>query len=545
MSMVATADVVSTRLIDVLPGLSRAGLAKIIVGEVSSRFNGSGAHLRVLNALICHAGTHGDRVWASLKRLASLASLPDDAVSTKTASRAIAAWCKKLGIRKITDPKELLSGPGEHDYLVEGHEKKGEGPVNHYEISALRRFVPAEFLNLWDAFFEQRTIVVATAAPEPPRVVSFEVATVLPRVPRKPQVPPVDTEPVLPLDIETVEANPFSPEDIPVIDDGQGLFDDPVPSPSPLSLSSTLHHPLEELVPAPKMPIEAGEQPLTPPDLCNVQNKQSEINTSEAGILEPIRTSVFDGTNLSPITKREEVSKTAAKSTADNKQTKQPKPNRKPAHKSPLWHVLTADRQGGGRGFDAGGAADLILRFDEAFITKLIEYARWDEGRNGGERGPGWIINTAKNFSGRFPSGFEQYWKAEERRKAREAAEAAEGGNAAARKVYKAAVAEKVVKSIPLPSLDGLPEPLRAIWPTFLETMQQRVSKPTFGTHVRPLHLAQMEGDTIIIFVASEFTRAWLDKRQSEEMAAVLTALLGRPVSVTFKIEMPKQANTD
>ena len=556
--MVATGDVVSTptRLIDVLPGLSRAGLATIIVGEVMRRFKGTGAHFRVLSALICHAGTHGDRVWASLKRLASLASLPDDAVSTKTASRAIAAWCKKLGIRKITDPKELLEGPGEHDYIVAGHEKKGEGPVSHYDIAALRKFVPSEFLTLWDAFFEGRTITVQTAAPELPRVVSFEVAASLPSVPRKPKGTLIDQEPVLPLEevpsdpyrtILSVSSNPSQE------DDGKDLFDDlpernersvPIPEttpfpepeavlpPSPASpfILSTLHED--------KPPAEAS---VTPSVLCNVNNIENAENTPKADTHTPTKSRIFNGTILSDISNKEETAKASKHDESQSKQTPEvkpsPRPKRPPAHLSPLWPLLTNEREKGGRGFWPAGAAFLILNFEEAFIRQMVASAVFEEERSGVLRDPGWITNACKNFSGHWSPLFLKHWRKMERQRAAEQAEAAQGGNAAARTVYKAPRPEEAQKPVVMTEIEGLPEPLRMVWPEFLDQMQKRVSVPTFGTHLRQITGAEITGDTLTLLVGTAFTLTWLEKRQSRAMAEVFTSLLGRSITIRFRVQ--------
>ena len=127
------------RLIDALPGLSRETLAKAVVGELLTQIDCPGSYLHVLYNLICHAGWHSNRAWVSLPRLASLTSRISKC-SAKTAQRAMEFWCRTIGIRKITDQTELLSGPGEHQFVDAGGKKRGEGggqPLRHE-----RRSVP-------------------------------------------------------------------------------------------------------------------------------------------------------------------------------------------------------------------------------------------------------------------------------------------------------------------------------------------------------------------------------------------------------------------
>lgn len=133
------------RLVEMLPGVRRTTLATVICGEIATRFDCPSSYLRVLHALIAHAGWHGNRVWASQERLAELAGAVRG-ICVKTVQRAIRWFVKTVGLRIVSDTGERLRGPGEHHYLASGQQKRGEGPVNHYDLSALRRFVPAELV---------------------------------------------------------------------------------------------------------------------------------------------------------------------------------------------------------------------------------------------------------------------------------------------------------------------------------------------------------------------------------------------------------------
>lgn len=176
-----------------LPGISREMLAEQIIGRLCHQIDCPKSYLDVLYALIAHAGWHSNRAWASYKRLAELASRIAP-TKWRTAQRAMAFWCSKLGIRVIRDQDELLAGPGEHDYVDAGKEKRGDGPVNHYDLTALLAYVPQEFAAALDTLIDggqyhpERT----PTHERPKRNLAVEYPDTL----TDPPVPPVEPHPL-------------------------------------------------------------------------------------------------------------------------------------------------------------------------------------------------------------------------------------------------------------------------------------------------------------------------------------------------------------
>lgn len=149
------------RLVEMLPGVARETLATVICGEIAARFDCPSSYLRVLRALITHVGWHGNRVWASYLRLATLAGAAK-AICVKTVQRAIRYFVRTIGLRILCDRGELLRGPGEHAYVQAGNRKQSEYAVNHYDLSALRAFVPRDLIPA------REPLPVPAVSPSPP-----------------------------------------------------------------------------------------------------------------------------------------------------------------------------------------------------------------------------------------------------------------------------------------------------------------------------------------------------------------------------------------
>lgn len=148
-----------------LPNASRVVLAKVIIAELTLRYDCPKSYLDVLYALISrHLGWHSNIAWASLKRLASLASEVGPCCA-KTAGRAMDFWCKQDMVRKITDVKEQLRGPGEQDYIARGKEKEGDGPVNHYDLGRLATIISPEMIDLLTVTRDTTDIPAPAATP--------------------------------------------------------------------------------------------------------------------------------------------------------------------------------------------------------------------------------------------------------------------------------------------------------------------------------------------------------------------------------------------
>lgn len=93
---------------------------------------------------------------------------------------------------------------------------------------------------------------------------------------------------------------------------------------------------------------------------------------------------------------------------------------------------------------------------------------------------------------------------------------------------------------------EDIPITLRRAWDRTLRLLANRVNKPTFETHLRPLRAIDLELDDhearLTLGVLSHFTREWVEKRHGSVLMECLEEVFGRSVTVRF---VPVQGTDD
>jgi len=380
-----------------LPNLSVFELANVVIGGAQRLAELTKGASKVLLELLGHLGFHSDRVWCSEPRLAALANC-----SIKTVQRTIRLAKEKLGLRVIEDPDELLAGPGPQDY---SGEREGDGPVNCYDLSAMRALIPRPLIEMYEALVSEKKIRVRPFAKS------------------KPKFDPVIDQP-----------DPFA---------------DPVTDPAPVSdsaASSSISFPTS--------------QPAAP--LCNVGKRSGEQGSQEGreAIPEPERSqerpsptarrSPFSGTKMSAVNTR-------------YGPEKRPETTGKPAAARRLSaYEKAAVAAAQKRGIDSVVGRRIVLDRGAEWLLKLLDYGEFCGRRDGDEKGGGWLVNTWKDWVA-WSTGFEKHLEREKRAKEQivAAQEAAAVRNAL--KVVSAAVERSAPVPPPMPStgadlLEGVSE---------------------------------------------------------------------------------------
>lgn len=476
--MTGTTSPGAGRLVFLLPGVARETLSHVIVGSLLCRHKAPTSHFRILASLIQHAGEHSDIVWACRIRLRDLAkaAVPDDPPCTKTVSRTLKFWREK-GLIQHIERGSLTDGPSEHDWTRRGGMKRGEGPVGHYNLSALADQIAEDLVDAFRALTDGGKFHARPAG-------KFKDSR---RIPEGRPKPNVDTL-----------SDPFEEQIVPPTV--------PVGSRPPGFLSETSHsiprlHEMSEN----KKPGEANSQKIPP--------------TSPA-VEKP-----FYGSKMSA-KKSEKSGGQAGRQGASHQG-------------EGTWHVLVAAREKGGRGFDWPGALVLVKEMAERFggrdnaykfIRQLIDYARWMEGKYGEEKGPGWLIETARDWPGEWGGEYERHQERERRRTLAALHESLQAANVAARQIV-----TPPAQSAPTPNtkhpIPELPDALLVAWPRMLAEIRPAVHT---GTFILLSALVPKAPERGIILLPCQEAHRNLINRHLPEMEASLSTSLGEPVRVRF-----------
>jgi len=547
----------ASRLAEFLPGISRTTMASMITGEVVRHAGAPGSYYRVLQAALGHVGWHGNRIWASYKRLAALATEmdPTDPVSAKTAGRAMKEWCSRLGIRIITDQEELLSGPGEHDYP---YHKRGDGPVNHYDVSALRGFIPRELVVAFETMFALGIERPHIPPPAPPRDLEREYPEPFE------EHATAATAAAAPPAARAISAPLSAPAD--VEDDLTYLDIDPFAEPSGSPLSS-----LPESSGSPS-PLNSVYPTLQPPDSltipgCSVTNIKNGVEKrGRGGEKRPAAANPetrFDETNLSHTIERYPRAREA-----DPEAAPAPSDAPKPWDEAPPLRLPKVDPKGAGyialRGLGCSiPLAKKIVRQLGDFWGVMAEiYVRGMDGKEQIE-----IAGDDPERLSKYTNGVFKLWAQDldESRRTRNprlspvwpkwveqkydriktAADRAIGTTAAAAPPPRKAQPKPAQSAVPAPipvlavmaeRAAEIPPLLRPLWDRAVRYLATAVNKPTFETHIRPVDKLMPidldEGDGmgpvhVVMAAGIEFTRTWLEKRHLPDLGAAWALALG------------------
>jgi hypothetical protein len=81
-----------------------------------------------------------------------------------------------------------------------------------------------------------------------------------------------------------------------------------------------------------------------------------------------------------------------------------------------------------------------------------------------------------------------------------------------------------------------IPQNLREPWRRALETLQAKLNKPTFETHIRGITPVAEAVDAVTLGVPSSFARQWLEDRHSGALVEALSVALRRPITVRLVV---------
>ncbi len=91
-------------------------------------------------------------------------------------------------------------------------------------------------------------------------------------------------------------------------------------------------------------------------------------------------------------------------------------------------------------------------------------------------------------------------------------------------------------KCVPPGGEEEPPDPLAALWRDVLERLAHRVNKPTLEAHLRPLRIASIADDGVVVLLAPHAaTRDWIEKRHLPSVAEALKEVLSRSVTVHLR----------
>jgi len=82
----------------------------------------------------------------------------------------------------------------------------------------------------------------------------------------------------------------------------------------------------------------------------------------------------------------------------------------------------------------------------------------------------------------------------------------------------------------------GIESPAISIWRSAIGQLQMELPRATFDTWVRDIELVGVDGDTLVLGVANEYARDWLDDRIKSTAERVLRGITGRSAKVRFVV---------
>ncbi|MFM7322356.1 MAG: DnaA N-terminal domain-containing protein, partial [Armatimonadota bacterium] len=95
---------------------------------------------------------------------------------------------------------------------------------------------------------------------------------------------------------------------------------------------------------------------------------------------------------------------------------------------------------------------------------------------------------------------------------------------------------------------EELPITLRRAWDRALRLLLQRVSTPTFTSHIRRMRLIELDLDTapvrVVLGAPADFTRDWVERRHGDMVAEVFSDVVSAPVTVSYALckDEPEEA---
>ena len=75
------------------------------------------------------------------------------------------------------------------------------------------------------------------------------------------------------------------------------------------------------------------------------------------------------------------------------------------------------------------------------------------------------------------------------------------------------------------------------LWEKTIKIIQEKVSQQNFDTWIRPIHIASMEGDQVILSVPNRFFRDWLVENYLSLIRDSMKSGTGVPLQVEFVID--------
>ncbi|KUP09364.1 chromosomal replication initiation protein [Bacillus coahuilensis m2-6] len=79
-------------------------------------------------------------------------------------------------------------------------------------------------------------------------------------------------------------------------------------------------------------------------------------------------------------------------------------------------------------------------------------------------------------------------------------------------------------------------ENISDLWNKALETIEQKISKPSFDTWLKSTKAHSLKGDNLVITAPNEFARDWLEGRYSQLIAEVIFSITGEELTIKFII---------
>jgi chromosomal replication initiator protein len=74
------------------------------------------------------------------------------------------------------------------------------------------------------------------------------------------------------------------------------------------------------------------------------------------------------------------------------------------------------------------------------------------------------------------------------------------------------------------------------LWNNALNTIETKISKPSFDTWLKPTKAHSLQGDLLVVTAPNEFARDWLEERYSQLIAEILYEITGEELLVKFII---------
>ncbi len=77
------------------------------------------------------------------------------------------------------------------------------------------------------------------------------------------------------------------------------------------------------------------------------------------------------------------------------------------------------------------------------------------------------------------------------------------------------------------------------LWFTALNALEPKYSKPVFEMWLKRMKLVELSGSEIVLSVHTPFARDWVENRLKTDIAAVLSDILGEPITLRFVVVEP------